>query len=114
MTGTFINPLARGGPGIIGKARDMKAWVREILSLDDSVVVSINETSCTLPGCPPRETVILVMFGDTTHQISIHQAMADIDKDQVLVACASTTAVAALTSARPNIIHGDVVVKHKP
>lgn len=88
MTPTFVNPLARGSSGIVGKAREIKEWVREALSLDLGVVVSVSELSCALPDCPPKETVILIMSRDTTRQISVHKAMADIDKDQILAACA--------------------------
>lgn len=88
MNGAFANPLARGSSGIIGKARSIKAWVRESFSLEYDVVISVSEISCALPDCPPKETVILIMSGDKTRQISIHRAMAEIDKDQVLAACA--------------------------
>jgi nitrate reductase delta subunit len=36
----------------------LKAWTRERFSLDDEAAVMVTELACTLPGCPPLETVI--------------------------------------------------------
>lgn len=88
MNDAFVNPLARGASGIVGKARQIKAWVKEILALDDDVVISVSELSCARPDCPPKETVILILSGETTRQISIHEAMTDLDKDKIVSAYA--------------------------
>ncbi|WP_331375424.1 hypothetical protein [Sinorhizobium chiapasense] len=86
MNDAFVNPLTRGTPGIVGKTRTIKAWAREVLNLADEAVVSVNELSCHLPGCPPKETVILVMHQADTMQISIHKAMKDVAKDDIAYA----------------------------
>ncbi len=47
--------------------------------LQDNAIVSVNELACHLPGCPPKETVVLVMQGPgPTMQASIHKPMKDI------------------------------------
>jgi hypothetical protein len=86
MTGASANPLARGASGVVAKARAIKEWTRAIGALPDDAVVSVSELSCTLPGCPPRETVILVMHGGKTHQASIHKTMLEVTKDDVELA----------------------------
>jgi len=48
-----------------------------MIHLEDAVIVSVKERSCTLPNHPPDETVILIMSDGATRQISIHEAMAD-------------------------------------
>lgn len=53
-------------------------WARQVLAIPDVAVVSVNEISCALPDCPPKETVILVMSNGDTIQVSIHKAMADV------------------------------------
>lgn len=83
MSAAFHNPLARGTSSIITKARTIKQWARQLLSIPDDAVVSVNEISCALPDCPPKETVILVMCDGSTIQASIHKAMADVTEQDV-------------------------------
>jgi hypothetical protein len=83
MSEVFINPLARNGPSIISSARAIKSWAREVLTLPDEAVVSVSELACHVPGCPPRETVILVMQSGETVQVSIHKAMKDVTEDHI-------------------------------
>ena len=86
MSGTFINPLSRSSPGVVGRAREIKAWTREAFLLSDNAVVSVNELSCHVPGCPPKETVVLMMHEEQTVQISIHKAMHDVTKQDIQLA----------------------------
>lgn len=86
MGASFVNPLARGSVGVVGKARNIKAWTREAFGLPDDAVVSVNELSCHVPGCPPKETVVLMMFADRTVQVSIHKSMVEINKEDLVAA----------------------------
>jgi hypothetical protein len=86
MGASFVNPLARGSVGVVVKARDIKAWTREVFDLPDDAVVSVNELACHVPGCPPKETVVLMMFADQTVQVSIHKSMLEINKEDIAVA----------------------------
>ena len=61
MSRAFVNPLARGTAGVVDRARAIKQWTRDRLALPDEAVVSVNELACHLPGCLPKETVVLVM-----------------------------------------------------
>src|SRR5262249_5216746 len=36
----------------------VRAWTRERFALDDDIPMLVTELACTLPGCPPRETVV--------------------------------------------------------
>jgi hypothetical protein len=83
MTGSFFNPLSRGSSGLLVRAREIKAWTREVFGLPDDVVVSVNELACHVPGCPPKETVVLMMFSDQTVQVSIHKAMLEVTKEDI-------------------------------
>ncbi|TPW26427.1 hypothetical protein FJU08_22240 [Martelella alba] len=79
MSHSFINPLAPRGHNIVNAASSIKEWTRAALSLDDSDIVSVNELACHLPGCPPKEAVILVMSGSgSVRKISIHKAIVDV------------------------------------
>ena len=87
MTRAAANPLARSGSTVIASARAVKQWTRGLLALGEDDVVSVNELSCALPDCPPKETVILVMpYRKATMKISIHMAMREITRDDVAIA----------------------------
>ncbi|MEO1986492.1 MAG: hypothetical protein ABGX47_07550 [Martelella sp.] len=89
MSSAFVNPLAPKKPDVIESARRIKSWTRACLKIDDATIVSVNELACHLPGCPPKETVILVMAGpNDTRQFSIHKAMADVTLEDVRLVAA--------------------------
>lgn len=67
--------------------RQLKAWVYQALSLDESVLVSISQLTCTEPGCPPLETVIAVMT-QPPQIYKIHQPTVDINEEDVVQALA--------------------------
>ncbi|MEO0869481.1 MAG: hypothetical protein AAFY17_13775 [Cyanobacteria bacterium J06642_11] len=59
------------------QVKQLKAWTYQILSLDESVPISISQLTCTEPGCPPLETVVAVMT-QPPQTYKIHQAAIDI------------------------------------
>jgi hypothetical protein len=59
--------------------------------LPDEAVVSVNELACHIPGCPPRETVVLMMFADRTVQLSIHKPMLEINREDLAAASNKTS-----------------------
>lgn len=83
MSEAFVNPLARNGSSVINSARAIKSWARQLLKVPDDAVVSVSELACHVPGCPPKETVILVMQGTETVQASIHKPMMDVREEDV-------------------------------
>jgi hypothetical protein len=86
VSGAFVNPLAPNGPSIINNARAIKSWARKLLALPDDAVVSVSELACHMPGCPPKETVILVMQGTETVQASVHKPMKEVTENDVAFA----------------------------
>lgn len=83
MSASFVNPLARTSPRLVAKARAIKDWTRVALNLAEDAVVSVNELTCHVPGCPPKETVVLVMQQGRSIQISIHKAVFDLVEDDL-------------------------------
>src|SRR5690606_29663987 len=55
-------------------------------------VVSVSELACHVPGCPPKETVILVMHGTETVQASVHKPMKDVTENDVAHAFSAANA----------------------
>lgn len=93
MNRSFANPLSRNDHTVIASARLIKQWMRDILVLAEDAVVSVNELTCHLPGCPPKETVVLVMRpGEPVFQVSMHKAMREVVRDDIETALAEAGA----------------------
>lgn len=86
----FVNPLKpRGGAGYADALGRIKAWTRAQLPPGDPVI-SITELACTEPGCPPRETLILVMWaGEPAWKLRVHKAMVDVVEADIAAAMAN-------------------------
>ena len=82
-----VNPLAKDAR-IPAAVAAIKGWTRTALAIDDEAVISVNELSCAKPGCPPRETVVLVLRrGAPASRLSIHMAIVDVGERDVIQAC---------------------------
>jgi hypothetical protein len=81
---TFINPFKpRGGAGYAQALSQIKSWTREVISHDEPTI-SVTELACAEPGCPPRETVILVFWPEAgASKLRIHKSMTDVTYDDV-------------------------------
>lgn len=81
----FVNPLKpRGGTGYADALGRIKAWTRALLPPGDPVI-SVTELACTEEGCPPRETVILVMWpAEPAWKLRVHKAMVDIVETDIV------------------------------
>ena len=83
MMNRLANPFAprRALPE---RTRQIKAWVRDVCSLDDAVVVSITELACRDDDCPDIETVIGIMRpGEKIETIRIHKPVAAVTREDV-------------------------------
>lgn len=63
----------------------IKSWTRTAMGLAAEDPVSVMELACAIPGCPPRETVIVAM-PRTGHWLraTVHKAMPDVEEDDIL------------------------------
>ena len=87
---TFVNPIKpRGGAGYGEALSRIKAWMRAAIT-EGEPTISVTELTCAEPGCPPRETVVLVMWTDgTVWKLRIHKSMTDVTSMDVLHATQS-------------------------
>lgn len=66
------------------KTRQIKAWVRGHLELDDTVVISLTELACREADCPDIETVIGIMrAGQPIEIIRFHKPISEIIEDDL-------------------------------
>jgi hypothetical protein len=66
------------------KAR-IRGWATELLELGEADTVSVAELSCSEPGCPPHETVVLIArAGRPTVQHKVHKPAGSVVRDDLL------------------------------
>ena len=57
----------------------VRAWTRARFALAADVTVMVNELACSLPGCPPRETVVAFWTApDRRHHFKIFKPAAEV------------------------------------
>jgi hypothetical protein len=78
MLGSF-----RKGADHLAAVRRVKAWTRERFSLADADTVMASEVACSVPGCPPIETVIAFWIGDKRHRFKVFKPVADVGPDDL-------------------------------
>lgn len=69
---------------LLGAVGRIKGWTRAALGLPPDVALSVTELACSAEGCPPRETVILVMApGERARKYAVHKALLDVEGDDI-------------------------------
>jgi len=65
----------------------VRAWTRARFALGDDVAILVSELACTLPGCPPRETVVAFWTAqggqDRRHHFKIFKPVAEVEPDDL-------------------------------
>jgi hypothetical protein len=83
----FNNPFAPKPSGSFSEAIGrIRLWTRQVGAASAEDVISVNELACPEQGCPPRETVIIVMANGQPRKGVIHKAMKDVTEADVVAA----------------------------
>ena len=62
----------------------VKGWTRERFELPPDAAILVAEVACTLPGCPPLETVVAFWTGnDRRHQFKLFKPVAEVLPDDL-------------------------------
>ncbi len=62
----------------------VKDWTRERFRLDADMVISVAEAACSLPGCPPLETLIVFWtVADRRHHYKIFKPVQEVVEDDL-------------------------------
>ena len=61
----------------------VREWTRSRFKLAQDVTIMASETSCTIPGCPPIETVVVFWTDLGRHHFKIFKPLADVVQDDL-------------------------------
>jgi hypothetical protein len=54
----------------------VRGWTRERFKLSPEATIVVSEIACTVPGCPPLETVVAFWTDDKRHHFKIFKPVA--------------------------------------
>lgn len=69
-----------GDPEVIARVRE---WVRERFKLSGEAPIMVSEITCSLPGCPPLETVVAFWENEARHHFKIFKPVAEVTSDNL-------------------------------
>jgi nitrate reductase delta subunit len=79
----LLDALRKGSEFFEARAR-VKRWTRERFGLGRDDAIAVSEVEGTLPGCPPRETVIEFRAGDgMRHHFKVFKPLAAVAEDDL-------------------------------
>src|SRR5882672_8903133 len=56
----------------------VREWTRERFALAAEATILVSEIACGLPGCPPRETVVVFWIGETRHHFKFFKPVREV------------------------------------
>jgi len=79
-----IRPALNRDPAHAAAIERVRAWTRQRFHLSEESAVLVAQVSCSLPGCPPLETVVAFWTGDATrHQFKLFKPVAAVVLDDL-------------------------------
>lgn len=62
----------------------VKKWTRERFKLSQEAAILVSEIACTVPGCPPLETVVAFWTADETrHHFKLFKPVEEVVNDDI-------------------------------
>lgn len=66
----------------IKKIEQLRNWAYQTLNINREIPISISTLRCHEPGCPPEETIIVVMT-NPLQQYKIHKSISKITEADI-------------------------------
>jgi len=73
----------RNRPERLQALQRVRDWTCARFELGADDVVTVAEVNCTLPGCPPLETVIAFWTGGRRHHTKVFKPVAEVIEDDL-------------------------------
>jgi hypothetical protein len=82
------NPAAGFGfvkrsPEHLESLNRVREWTRRRFALPEQASIVVAEMACALPGCPPRETVIVFWIDDRRHHIKLFKPVVEVCEEDL-------------------------------
>ena len=61
----------------------MREWTRDRFRLAEDETIMVSEVSCTIPGCPPLETLVVFWTAQGRHHFKIFKPLANVVEDDL-------------------------------
>jgi len=62
----------------------VRDWTRVRFKLPEEAAILVSEVACSLPGCPPLETVVAFWTGnDTRHHFKLFKPAVEVVEDDL-------------------------------
>src|SRR5262249_44669854 len=79
-----IGPALNRDPAHAAAIERVRAWTRQRFRLAEETAVLVAQVSCSLPGCPPLETVVAFWTGDVArHQFKLFKPVTAVVPDDL-------------------------------
>ena len=73
----------RKSPERLRAIERVNQWTRARFSLPHEAAISVVEVSCSLPGCAPRETVVMFWIAEQRYQFRLFKPVAEVVLDDL-------------------------------
>lgn len=74
----------RKSPAHLQALDQVREWTRERFKLPAEATILVAEIACTVPGCPPIDTVVAFWTADETrHQFKIFKPVEEVMQDDL-------------------------------
>jgi hypothetical protein len=71
-------------PAFLSRLEAVRGWTRRRFKLPAEAAVLVSEMACTVPGCPPLETVVAFWTADERrHQFKLYKPLREVLYDDV-------------------------------
>jgi nitrate reductase delta subunit len=79
-----IGPALKPDPERSAALERVRAWTRTRFALPEDAAILVAQVACSLPGCPPLETVVAFWTeGPTRHQFKLFKPVAEVVADDL-------------------------------
>ena len=73
--------LPRKGPENQEALARVRQWTRERFALPADAAILVSEVACSMPGCPPSETVVVFWIKETRHHFKFFKPVREVAFD---------------------------------
>jgi hypothetical protein len=61
----------------------VREWTRRRFTLPEQASIVVTELACAVPGCPPRETVIVFWIDDRRHHVKLFKPVVEVCEEDL-------------------------------